>query len=144
MANRGAIKIEADEYQFAVVRFPQGLPQLPTLDTTELQSPGVDGMLVVNNGLLFRPFPVHAVLSYSLYNDAHAAHARLLASRRRFVEKLRVLNMGPPKQWKNLHILNISAIVRRDIGGGPFAASGQQAIIELDMLLRLTEGADGA
>jgi len=137
MAFRAFMILNGNRYEFATIKFPESLTTLPSLITNQLESSGVDGSLVINNRYAFRPFPISGIISYATLAEAQNAAATINSYSGRF-GTFYTDSLGVAYQYKDIHFQTIMARAVRDLGGGPFAVSGQTAIVQVQAMLRAT------
>ena len=137
MAFRAFMILNGNRYEFATISFPEGLATLPSLVTNSLEASGVDGSLVINNRYAFRPFPIGGLVSYATLAEAQNAAATINSYSGRF-GTFYSDSMGIAYQFDDIHFQTISARAIRDLGGGPFAVSGQTAIVQVQAMFRAT------
>ena len=138
---RASIRFSNRAYNFATVRLPDGMPTRPQLVTETLSAPGVDGIMTINMQYAFFPFRVLGIISAATLASAETMADELMGMRGVFAKTFETSVLGRAINFQDIQMQEISAIPRRDIGGGPFSVSSQGAIVEVSMVLRPTKGA---
>lgn len=138
---RASIRFSNRAYNFAAIRLPDGLPTRPQLVTDQLSAPGVDGVLTVNNRYAFMPFRVSGIISAGTLVAAEQIADELMGLKGTFAYSFDTAVLGRTINFQTIQMMEVTAIPRRDIGGGPFSVASQGAIVEVGMVLRPTKGA---